>query len=234
VTENINRSGERTGTRGLSSCLTDQDLQILDADDDFVAALGYSRDALIGRDILALTHPDDRGMTRTRLDALLNGSPPFSITKRYLCADGSSLWVTNHVTLFHVGATRRLMATVELLDGPPPEDEKRVLHRTAECILQKRRLRSQYFDGELFGEAGFDVMLDLFVQDLAGRSTYTTSAAIASRAPLTTALRQIAMLVDRGLVAREPDPVDRRRVLLRMTDDGAQRMREYLRAAIQA
>ncbi len=206
---------------------------IVDADDDFVAALRYTREALIGRDLLAIIHPDDRAMNRERLDALVAGGPPFSITKRYVCADGKPLWVTNHVTLFQVGSMRHVMATVELLDGPPPGEEDRILHRTAECILQKRRLRNQYFDSELFGEAGFDVMLDLFVQDLAGRSTYTTSAAIASRAPLTTALRQIAMLVERGLVAREPDPVDRRRVLLRMTDDGAERMREYLRATIQ-
>ncbi|KQN94165.1 hypothetical protein ASE95_04680 [Sphingomonas sp. Leaf231] len=126
-----------------------------------------------------------------------------------------------------------MMATVELLDGPPPGEEDRVLRGVAERILLKRRLRGQYFEEEMFGEPAFDVMLDLFVRHLAGRSTYTTSAAIASGAPLTTALRQIAMLVERGMVTRVPDPDDRRRVLLRITGDGEQRMRDYLMAAEQ-
>lgn len=229
----MNRAAERTGARRLLSCLTDEQLRIVDADDDYVAALGYSRDSLVGRNVLMLTHPDDREVNRERADALKGGGPPFSITKRYVGADEKAFWVTNHISLFHAGATRRMMATVELLDGPPPEDQQRVLHRAAQRILLKRRLRGQYFEGEMFGEPAFDVMLDLFVQDLAGRSTYTTSAAVASGAPLTTALRQIAMLVDRGLVARESDPVDRRRVLLRMTADGEQRMRDYLMAAEQ-
>ena len=88
-----------------------------------------------------------------------------------------------------------------------------------------------FFEDELFGEPAFDLMLDLYAQELAGRDTYTTSAAVASGAPLTTALRQIAMLVERGLIARDPDPNDRRRVRLRMTTLGAARMRDYLLAA---
>lgn len=222
---------DRAGARSLLSCLTDEQMRIVDADDDYVAALGFSRDQTIGRDVLELTHPDDREVNRQRATALQNGGEPFSITKRYIGADGRAFWVTNHISLFHTGTNRRLMATVELLDGPPVEDERRVMRQAAERILAKRRLRHQYFEGEMFGEPAFDLMLDLFVQELAGRDTYTTSAAVASGAPLTTALRQISMLVDRDLLQREPDPVDRRRVLLRLTDTGTQRMRAYLNAA---
>ncbi|MDR6786763.1 PAS domain S-box-containing protein [Sphingomonas sp. BE138] len=215
------------------SCLTDEQLRILDADDDYAAMLGYSRDALIGRSVLSLTHPDDRDIARQQAEALVSGGTPFSITKRYVAGDGHAFWATSHVSLFHAGANRRIMATVELLDSVPADDERRVLRLAAERILAKRRLRHQFFDEDLFGEPAFDLLLDLYAQALAGRATYTTSAAVASGAPLTTALRQIATLVDRGLVAREADPVDRRRVLLCLTDEGSHRMRDYLLAAEQ-
>jgi len=224
---------DRSIARSLLSCLTDEHLRIVDADDDYVAALGYTRDALIGRDVLSLTHPDDRDFNRQCAEALKSGGAPYSITKRYVRIDGQPLWVTNHISLFHAGGTRRMMATVELRDGPPPEDERRLLRKAAQRILAKRRLRHDHFEHDLFGEPAFDLLLDLFAQDLAGRDSYTTSAAVASGAPLTTALRQIAMLVERGLIARVADPVDRRRVRLCMTDDGAMRMRAYLLAAEQ-
>lgn len=227
----MDRAVDRAGARKLLSCLTDEHLRIVDADEDYGTALGYARDALIGRDVLELTHPDDRVINRERADALMAGGAPFSITKRYIGADGRSLWVTNHISLFHAGRTRRMMATVELIDGPPAEDETRLLRKAAERILAKRRLRTQYFETEMCGEPAFDLLLDLFAQELAGRDTYTTSAAIASGAPLTTALRQIGMLVDRDWIVRDPDPSDRRRIRLRMTASGSLRMRNYLLAA---
>lgn len=219
------------GARSLLSCLTDEQLLIVDADDHYVDALGMTRDALIGRSVLDITHPDDRAVNQQRAEALRNGGEPFSITKRYVAADGTDLWVTNHISLFHTGINRRMMATVQLLDRPPVDDERRVLRLAAERILVKRRLRADYFGHDMFGEPAFDLLLDLFVQGVAGRDTYTTSAAVASGASLTTALRTIAMLVERGLVERDADPVDRRRVLLRLTEEGMRQMRDYLVAA---
>lgn len=222
---------DRAASRSLMSCLTDEQMRLVDADDDYIAMLGYDRDRLIGRSILEITHQDDRTVNRQRSEALLAGGEPYSITKRYIAADGSAIWVTNHVSLFYTGTNRRQLATVELLETPRVEDQRRLLRVAAERILAKRRLRTQYFQGEMFGEPAFDLLLDLFVQQVSGRQTYTTSAAVASGAPLTTALRQIAMLVDRGLVTREADPVDRRRVLLRLTSEGLQQMWDYLAAA---
>ncbi|MGK6323274.1 PAS domain S-box protein [Sphingomonas sp. DT-51] len=221
---------DRAASRSLKSCLTDEQMRIVDADDDYVAMLGYERDLLIGRTFLEITHQDDRTVNRQRAEALMAGGDPFSITKRYIVADGSVIWVTNHVSLLHVGANRRQLVTVELLETPRPEDRRRLLRLAAERILAKRRLRTHYFQGEMFGEPAFDLLLDLFVQEMSGRQTYTTSAAVASGAPLTTALRQIAMLVERGLVTRDPDPVDRRRVLLRLSDEGSKQMWDYLAA----
>lgn len=221
---------DRAASRSLKSCLTDEQMRIVDADDDYVAMLGYERDLLIGRTFLEITHQDDRTVNRQRAEALMAGGDPFSITKRYIAADGSVIWVTNHVSLLHVGANRRQLVTVELLETPRPEDQRRLLRLAAERILAKRRLRTHYFQGEMFGEPAFDLLLDLFVQEMSGRQTYTTSAAVASGAPLTTALRQIAMLVERGLVTRDPDPVDRRRVLLRLSDEGSKQMWDYLAA----
>lgn len=222
---------DRAGARSLLNCLTDERMRIVDADDGYAAVLGYDRKALIGRSVLDLTHPADREVNQQRADALMAGGNSFSITKRYLAAGGESVWVTNHISLIHVGNRRQTLATVELLEGPPVEDENRLLSVAAQRILAKRRLRGQYFPEDIFGEPAFDVLLDLFVGELAGRETYTTSAAVASGAPLTTALRQIAMLVERGLVSRMPDPIDRRRVLLKLTEEGLRCTWDYMRSA---
>ena len=111
----MDRAVDRAGARKLLSCLTDEQMRIVDADEDYGVALGYERHALIGRDVLELTHPDDREINRERADALIAGGAPFSITKRYVGADGRSFWVTNHISLFHAGNTRRMMATVQSL-----------------------------------------------------------------------------------------------------------------------
>lgn len=222
---------KRAGVRRLLSCLADESLFIVDADDDCLAALGYGRDRLVGCSLLDLTHEDDRDVTRDRIDTLMQDGAPFCITKRYIRADGDAMWVTNRVSLFHAGTRRHLLKTIEVLDEAPLDDQRRALQLTAQRILARRRLRVDYFGGEMFGEPGFDLLLDLFVQEASGRQTYTSSAAVASGAPLTTALRQIGLLVDKGLVCRAPDPADRRRVLLKLTAEGAETMQTFLSAA---
>jgi PAS domain S-box-containing protein len=222
---------ERASSRQVMFCFADEQYRLRDADPEFVDMIGLPREQLMGRNALDFTHVEDRPVYRSSLEGLLSHETPFSITKRYVAASGAPVWVTNHVSSFHMGRQRMLMATVELLSRPAEEDRRRVLRVAAERILAKRRLRTQFFEEALFGEPAFDILLDLFVQEQAGRETCTTSAAVAAGAALTTALRQIAWLVDRGFVLRTPDPHDRRRTLLHLTALGQQTMWDYLGAA---
>jgi DNA-binding MarR family transcriptional regulator len=63
---------------------------------------------------------------------------------------------------------------------------------------------------------------------LAGQRLSVTSLARVSSSPMTTALRRIDDLVQGGLVARVPDPDDRRRAYLELTPSGLVRMKLFL------
>ena len=60
----------------------------------FVAFLGHpSRDAILGRPVLDLVHPDDRELIRTRIDSIATtGQPSIPRPVRFLGADGSARW----------------------------------------------------------------------------------------------------------------------------------------------
>ena len=80
----------------------------------------------------------------------------------------------------------------------------------------------------MFEEAAWDILLDLFVSEREGREISVSSACIAANVPPTTALRWIGLLEDRGAILREPDPTDRRRINLRLSDEARAAMYAYI------
>lgn len=64
------------------------------------AILGYPRDALLLQRFQDLTHPDDLAVGLTYADQLLRGEiATYSVEKRYIRPDGSSVWVALTVAL---------------------------------------------------------------------------------------------------------------------------------------
>ena len=60
----------------------------------FCEMVGYTREALLDMDVAALTHPDDRADSGRLMDELTAGQiKQVNIEKRYVRADGSTLWV---------------------------------------------------------------------------------------------------------------------------------------------
>jgi len=98
-------------------------------------------------------------------------------------------------------------------------------------IYRSRRRRDAAFgeDADLFGEPAWDILLDLLDADAHGRRISVTSASLASSVPATTGLRMIAILEERGLVARTDDPLDRRRSHVSLTGKGRAVMQAALR-----
>ena len=101
-------------------------------------------------------------------------------------------------------------------------------------ILRVRRLREQYFDRALFADPAWDMLLDLFAARLEGRRVAVSSLCIAAAVPPTTALRWIATMTAEGLLLREPDPEDGRRVFIALADRAAAAMAAYLAATAGA
>lgn len=104
----------------------------------------------------------------------------------------------------------------------------RRLGQRADWLYKARRKRSKYFGCDIFGEPGWDILLDLFSADCTGKTVSITSACIGSGVPSTTALRWIAALSDAGLLERCDDPSDRRRAFVRLSDQGRSAMAGFL------
>jgi len=91
-----------------------------------------------------------------------------------------------------------------------------------------RRRRTVIFDNsELFGEPAWDILLDLYIAHVEHKQVSVSSACIGSAAPPTTGLRWLGVLSEQGLILREHDPEDQRRVLVRLTGKGLAAMDDY-------
>ena len=94
----------------------------------------------------------------------------------------------------------------------------------AAVLYRDRRRRDQIFGDGLFGEPSWDIMLDLYRAYERDERVSVTSACIAAACPSTTALRHLARLECAGLIERYPDTTDTRRVFVRLSELGRDRM----------
>lgn len=74
------------------------------------------------------------------------------------------------------------------------------------------------------------MMLDLFASELSGHPLATSSLCIAAAVPMTTALRWIKVLVEKGVFVRRNDPRDGRRVFIQLSDDTRLALKLYFAA----
>lgn len=111
-----------------------------------------------------------------------------------------------------------------------PLRNRDALALVAEAEYRWRRNRERYFRSELFGEAPWDILLDLYINEVRSKSISVTSACLASNVPPTTALRYIQELEQDGLVVREEDKRDLRRRYLKLSSSGRNKLEAYLAA----
>lgn len=98
----------------------------------------------------------------------------------------------------------------------------------ARILVSTRRGRADFFDARLFGEAAWDILLDLYIAENSRRRSSIKSALIGAAVPPSTALRWIGVLEHRGLIARSGDPQDKRRCYLRLTPAATQAIEDSL------
>lgn len=101
-------------------------------------------------------------------------------------------------------------------------------------VLRARRLRDRFFGDGLFEDPAWDMLLDLFAAQLEGARVSVSSLCIAAAVAPTTALRWIGKLTAARLLDRAPDPEDRRRAFVALTDEARDAMHRYVAALAEA
>lgn len=116
---------------------------------------------------------------------------------------------------------------VEIPVPPSGDGEAAVTGEQVRAVIRARRLRARFFDGELFADPAWDMLLDLFQAEIAQHRVPVSSLCIAAAVPPTTALRWIKTMTDVGLFRRRADPHDGRRVFVELAPDASGAMRRY-------
>lgn len=107
--------------------------------------------------------------------------------------------------------------------GQPPLPDPRMVRQ----VIANRQARARFFDAELFGDPAWDMLLDLTAARGEGAEVSVTSLCIASGVPATTALRWLTQMVESGLFVRVPDPADKRRAFIALSDRSLTAMAGY-------
>lgn len=99
--------------------------------------------------------------------------------------------------------------------------------RLVRRMIRQRQLRARFFDGDLFADPAWDMLLDLTAARAEHARVSVTSLCIASGVPPTTALRWIGQMTEAGLLRRIEDDTDRRRAFIALTEKAAEAMARY-------
>ncbi len=110
---------------------------------------------------------------------------------------------------------------------PVSEETPPDLPAIALAMYTSRRARERHFAPDLFGEAAWNILLYLYVQQTRNRRVSVTDACTASGSAPTTSMRWIAALCDEGLT-RQTNAFGQRVKSLRLTPDGLRRIEAYL------
>lgn len=94
-------------------------------------------------------------------------------------------------------------------------------------LIANRQARARFFDPALFGDPAWDMLLDLTAAHGEGAQVSVTSLCIAAGVPATTALRWLTQMVETGVFVRVPDPADRRRAFIALSDKAIAAMAGY-------
>jgi hypothetical protein len=107
--------------------------------------------------------------------------------------------------------------------GQAPLPDPRMVRQ----MIANRQARARYFDAELFGDPAWDMLLDLTAAHGEDTQVSVTSLCIAASVPATTALRWLTQMVESGIFVRVPDPADKRRAFIALSDRSLSAMAGY-------
>src|SRR5688572_10636328 len=117
------------------------------------------------------------------------------------------------------GSTEHVMSPAELM-GP-------ISYGKLRSIIEARRSRDRHFDRHLFSDPAWDILLELYAAEFAQQRVTISKLCVAAAVPGSTALRWIGTLEKAGLIARDDDPLDGRRVFVSLTEKARRSLHAY-------
>ena len=108
------------------------------------------------------------------------------------------------------------------------------LAEVAQWLYRGRLERRRLFPADLFAEPAWDILLDLFVENTAGKRVPSLDLCAAAMVPPATGLRWIATLREHDLLRRYRVPDDGRFQYVEITEKGYRLMREWLAGWMEA
>ena len=94
-------------------------------------------------------------------------------------------------------------------------------------ILRSRARRAEHFGASLFSDPAWDLLLVLYQMELEQRRVSISGLCQSAGLAGTTGLRWIDILDGKRLIERHPDPLDGRRVYIRLSFEGLSSMHAY-------
>jgi PAS domain S-box-containing protein len=146
----------------IGMVLTDRQWRLVEVNQAFAQMLGIPAEQLLGRDLSSLSHPGDRAVERAHVQQVLAGvGTRFTLEKRYLRADGQTIWAVLDAVL------------VRLPNGDPDQFVAQVRDST-ESRMQSEMLAHRALHDPLTGLGNRAAMHDelahrLDAPDAAGR-----------------------------------------------------------------
>jgi DNA-binding MarR family transcriptional regulator len=107
--------------------------------------------------------------------------------------------------------------------GPDEQFEEDQVRR----IIELRVRRTALFGKGLFKQPAWDILLELYADDLGHKRLSVTQLCAASHISMATAVRWLRALEDRGWVVRTTDLADHRRSLTSLSTEGRRMMDVY-------
>lgn len=101
-------------------------------------------------------------------------------------------------------------------------------HAVAKWLYWSRTVRPDDGIKKLYGEAVWDIFLDLYIAEAEAKRISVTSMCIGSGVAPTTALRYMTILIDAGWLVREEDEIDNRRIFVKLSGSAKAQMDLYL------
>jgi DNA-binding MarR family transcriptional regulator len=109
-------------------------------------------------------------------------------------------------------------------------DASEILSQT----IRARRRRSDFLSGELFADPAWDILLELSLARAQGRAVTVEDLLRSSQVGESTALRWLEKLEQDGWVRRDPDPSDRRRSIVDLSERAAAAMQAWISDLVQS